>query len=515
MKHSRTLYLHLLCFAILFSCAEKEQPSGELGKLSITALTLAAAPPMTNAKINTDYTWEHELEESLSLQFTHSITSESYFLQINPNDFGSPYEISLPYGSYQISGETPVSSPSPTLPLKIDSQVQVNSSSTPLVLEGETDFGLATFSGSSIQDIEVLVESERTEVPEKDGIFYSYLQQGELAKIEIKLVNGKIFRQLVNPEAFTQYHYDIISSEGSSTAVISESFEIKNYTYPLSATGLPSFLAPAKRFALPESSTESSGLAFIQGRLFTINDSGNSNEILEINPDNGELIRKVKVQNVENVDWEDLAQSPTHLFIGDFGNNSGNRKDLAVHKIAISDLLNAETVLAETIPFNFSDQTDFTSAPNQTAFDCESMVYRENKLYLFTKNWLTGGSSIYMLKVQPEVQEAALLGTLEVQGLLTGADVDAMGNLVLLGYEQSGLQSSSLLWIIAKADLANLTLSGGKKLLLGSPAILSQTEGVVFVSEKELYISGEKISIGPATVPGLVHILDLRGYIGE
>lgn len=512
MKPISLLFLHLLCFCIFFSCGEKEEPSGESGKITITGLTLAA-PSDPNAKTAAEYEWKHAFDENLTLDFNNSITSEHYSLQLDPNDFSKPYSKELPFGTYRISTQSPASSPSPNLPLTIDTQFTLSPNSTSLVLEGSSDFGLVSFSGSKIRNIRSGLETEPFNFQEKDGIYYSYFQQGDLAKIEVKLENGKVFHQLVKPETFNQYHFDILAPEEESTSIHSTSFGLTEYAYPLAADKLPGFLSPATLAQLPEAGSESSGLAYIQGRLFTINDGGNSNEILEIDPDNGELIRKVKVENADNIDWEDLAQSPTHLFIGDFGNNTGTRKNLAVHRIALSDLLESETVQAETISFGFSDQADFTSSPNHTAYDCEAMVYWNDNLYLFTKNWVTGNSGFYRLKDQAEPQEATLLGTLDVQGLLTGADVDQFGNLVLLGYEQSGLQSNSFLWILPKIGQSDLTLNGGKKLFMGSPARLSQTEGVVFVNEKELLIAGEKISFGPATIPGLLHAIELTGFI--
>ena len=41
----------------------------------------------------------------------------------------------------------------------------------------------------------------------------------------------------------------------------------------------------------------------------------------------------LSVNKEENVDWEDITQDETHIYIADFGNNNGNRTDLKIYKI--------------------------------------------------------------------------------------------------------------------------------------------------------------------------------------
>jgi hypothetical protein len=51
----------------------------------------------------------------------------------------------------------------------------------------------------------------------------------------------------------------------------------------------------------------------------------------------------------------------------------------------------------------------------------------------------------------------------------------------------------------------------GNQFFLGSPANLSQTEGIAMDSQLELKISGERISLGGLTVPPKVFEVDLGG----
>src|SRR6056297_4303255 len=81
---------------------------------------------------------------------------------------------------------------------------------------------------------------------------------------------------------------------------------------------------------LNDAMSESSGLINIQGRFITHNDSGGESILYEIDTLSGEIARMVTVIGTENTDWEDLASDDTYIYIGDFGNNAGNRTDLRI-----------------------------------------------------------------------------------------------------------------------------------------------------------------------------------------
>src|SRR5688572_18268899 len=78
---------------------------------------------------------------------------------------------------------------------------------------------------------------------------------------------------------------------------------------------------------------ESSGLTFLDGKLWTFNDSGNANDIYRIDTASTTVYQTVDISNATNVDWEDMASNSTHLFIGDFGNNNGDRQNLRIYRV--------------------------------------------------------------------------------------------------------------------------------------------------------------------------------------
>ena len=326
------------------------------------------------------------------------------------------------------------------------------------------------------------------------------------------LSNGKSFRVVATAKSFFHQQYQLSSSSaGTPDSFQKVDFDIASERFVLGGNGYPAVLFPYRINDLGSPLNETSGLQRIQNRLFSINDSGNSAEIQEINPISGSLIRTIKVTNAPNIDWEDLAASSSHFYIGDFGNNVGNRTDLKILKIPISNLLNQTEVVAEIIEFSYPDQSDFSGSNANHNFDCEAMIFRDNQLHLFSKNRGDERSKHYTLSTNVEKQVADLQGNFDSKGLITGADVSPDGkNVVLLGYENKGISTRSFVWTFASVS-SSVFSGSGNQFFLGSPAGLGQTEGISIDSQMELTISGERISFSGLTVPPRLFKVDVGG----
>ncbi|HFB99210.1 MAG TPA: T9SS C-terminal target domain-containing protein, partial [Phaeodactylibacter sp.] len=167
---------------------------------------------------------------------------------------------------------------------------------------------------------------------------------------------------------------------------------------------------------------ESSGLVFFDNQLWTHNDGGNPDKIYQIDTLTGEVIKTVIIVYSDNEDWEDITQDETHLYIGDFGNNNGNRSNLRVYKILKSELASG-VANPELIQFSYADQTDFTPANNNNDYDCEAFFFYNDSLHLFTKNWIDNKTKHYVIPSSSGTYVANIRETLDVQGLVTGADI--------------------------------------------------------------------------------------------
>jgi len=120
--------------------------------------------------------------------------------------------------------------------------------------------------------------------------------------------------------------------------------------------------------------------------LWTHPDSGNGNWLFAVDPA-GKALARLRVENVENIDWEDIARDDQgNLWLADIGNNESDRRDLAIHRIPEPDLATKPgQVRADmTVHFRYADQTEF--GRGKANFDAESLMWWDGHLWLFTKH---------------------------------------------------------------------------------------------------------------------------------
>lgn len=246
----------------------------------------------------------------------------------------------------------------------------------------------------------------------------------------------------------------------------------------------------SKAFDLPDKVNETSGIIYYDGGIWTFNDSGGKPELYKIDPAKGNILKTVVIRNAVNKDWEDIAQDEDHIYIGDFGNNMGNRKDLGVYKIAKADI--AENALvsvdAESILFSYADQLEYRERNRKHDFDCEAMISFDDHLILFSKNWLNGNTRMYKLSKEPGKYKIKPVDEFEAEGLITGADYDGGSHtLVLIGY----VLRYPFLYVFNDFDGTHLLSSSPYRVDFTTMGQI-QTEGVCFTGSGRLAISAER-----------------------
>lgn len=193
-----------------------------------------------------------------------------------------------------------------------------------------------------------------------------------------------------------------------------------------------------------EQIAESSGLVRSrthEGVFWTHNDSGDRARIFAIDR-RGHLLAEFAVAGAANVDWEDIAiDDSRHLYLGDFGNNRGDRRDLVVYRIPEPDPAAPERSVRvdRALRFRYADQTEFPDPERDV--DAEALLWCDGALYVFTKHRRDTRTVLYRLPDAPSDQERALepIGEIELGGEpneLTGntsaADLSADGRFVAL-----------------------------------------------------------------------------------
>lgn len=227
---------------------------------------------------------------------------------------------------------------------------------------------------------------------------------------------------------------------------------------------------------------ETSGLCFHENKLYTFNDGGNPNKLYEINPINGNTIQTLHT-TIKNNDWEAITSDGQYIYLGDIGNNSGNRKNLVIYQ---NKLENDSLKTINKTSFEFLNQTDFNTHHLNHNFDIEAMIYLENKLHIFTKEWKSKGTSHYSIAIEGTTQKIRPLEYLKTKFLLTDAYF-FKNQLYIIGYTQKG---NCFLQIFNKSDDGSLLKESYLKFRLGSVLRIGQIEGIA-VNEEGIYISSE------------------------
>ncbi len=272
--------------------------------------------------------------------------------------------------------------------------------------------------------------------------------------------------------------------------------------YPFTA------FTPERIGPLPSEVPETSGLVLYGGCLWTHNDSGWQPELFCLDPEDGSLIRTVWVANAGNRDWEEITMDDNYLYIGDFGNNNGNRRDLVIYKVPLTDL-ELDTVFPTEITFEYPDQTDFSSRPLENDFDMEAMISFGDSLYLFSKNWESQNTRIYSLPKEPGDYVASLLDSFEANGLITGASFNPKDSLIaLVGYT---IFLQPFVWLLWEFEGSSFLSGNKRRIELSLP--FHQLEAICWNPEENyFYISNERFD-NIITVPARLHKLEVNQWI--
>jgi hypothetical protein len=226
-----------------------------------------------------------------------------------------------------------------------------------------------------------------------------------------------------------------------------------------------------------------------------------------LNGSTGDIDREVELNNVENYDWEEISRDADYLYIGDIGNNLGNRTDLHILRIEKISLSAGDPVI-DTIFFSYEDQVSFDpGGGQQTDFDCEAFIVTEDSIYLFTKQWLSVGTTVYAIPKVPGSYQAANVGSYNIQGLVTGATyLEKEHLMVLCGYTSLLNPFFHLCYDFHGHDFFS---GNNRRITVSLP--FHQMEGITTDNGLDYYVSNERTVVQSMQLaPARLHRFDLR-----
>lgn len=267
-------------------------------------------------------------------------------------------------------------------------------------------------------------------------------------------------------------------------------------------------ISPATTVTLNNELKETSGLIFWNNSLWSHNDDSN-NKLYSLDASTGSILQSYPLNNTINKDWEEISQDYHYIYVGDFGNNSnGNRTDLHILRVEKSSLLSGAPLI-DSIYFMYSNQTNFTATgANNTDFDCEAFLVTADSIYLFTKQWVSEKTSIYVLPKTPGSYTAQLRGTINIQGLVTGITyLESKRVAVMCGYSKTLQPFFYLLY-----DFKNNDFTKGNKRKVTANLAFHQIEGIATANGLKYYASNENFAT--LNIPQKLHTFDFTNYLG-
>lgn len=210
--------------------------------------------------------------------------------------------------------------------------------------------------------------------------------------------------------------------------------------------------------------------------LLTINDSGGKPEIYEVTQ-KGVLKNTLPISETQNKDWEEITTDTNgNVYIGDFGNNANERKDLVIYKYK-----NGKT---EKINFSYDDQNFKTD--QKMEYDCEAFFWNNDSLYLFTKSWEKGAKISRLYAVSDQAGDYVLKpkDEAEFKAQITGAAINhsksqfaliSYGKIFLFGIENNTINFRKPQHCIKVAK--------------------KQTEAIMYLDDRKLLFTNEQRGI--------------------
>jgi hypothetical protein len=259
---------------------------------------------------------------------------------------------------------------------------------------------------------------------------------------------------------------------------------------------------PQRVAALPKDLREASGVAVSRrnsGILWVHNDSGDPT-LFAIDT-LGKLRGKVRITNLPNEDWEDIAvgdcESGSCLYIGAIGDNLQNRSDRAIHVVPEPAVNDAAAKVTATMPYSLAK-----------AEDVEAFFVIGTEIYLISKG-RSGPITVFAFPesraARPVLQPVQKLtsGLVQLPEMVTAAAATPDGKHVLIR-TYSALQ----LYSFENRQLRPLLGNTGLDL---QPLKEFQGEGADITERGVIYLVSEKgLSDEPPPLSKVVCTLSAR-----
>jgi hypothetical protein len=152
----------------------------------------------------------------------------------------------------------------------------------------------------------------------------------------------------------------------------------------------------------------------------------------------GNLVQTVEITNVKVVDVESVTSDEQYVYMGDAGDNNGDRMERQIVRVPLNAIGKGANVKAtgEIITFTFPGDKE-VDKKKQNNYDCESLLSFKDSLYVFTKEREEGQTKLFSLPKTPGSYTARFIDSFDCKGLITDAAINQSNTEVaLIGYHK-------------------------------------------------------------------------------
>lgn len=252
---------------------------------------------------------------------------------------------------------------------------------------------------------------------------------------------------------------------------------------------------------LPKELKEISGLTASGANIWAITDKPKA-RVFKLDTA-GRLLQTVNVSNVEASDVEAVTSDSNFIYIGDVGDNTGDRVERKIIRISSSSIPAGKEVQVngETIDFTFPDE-EVVEKKSHNNFDCESVMSFKDSLYVFTKDREDKVTKLYVLPKTPGKYVAKYINSFNSEGLITDAAVNSQNNEVaIIGYHKGHLYP--FIYLFTNFHGNDFFSGDYEKINLATKAWDWQLEGITFSNKNIVYFACEGTDHVPATFYGI------------
>jgi hypothetical protein len=252
---------------------------------------------------------------------------------------------------------------------------------------------------------------------------------------------------------------------------------------------------------LPKELKENSGIVADGGAIWAITDE--RVPYMYKLDEQGNMIQTVEITGVKMRDVEAITADADFFYVGDIGDNDGNRKNRIIYRIKKSDIGSGKNVKvkADEIEFKFKGFEE-AEKKKHNEYDAEALISMGDKLYVFTKRRTDDKTELVSIPKTPGKHVATSIATFNSNGMITGAGINSTGTeVVLIGYKSG--HTNSFMLFLSNFTAPNFFSGNQQRIELTKAKIDWQTEGITYWKDDIIYFSCETTSDVPATIYGV------------